>query len=164
MSCSGRGRRQRRSLAAELSVSWTGARVRNGVAVALRGAVCVVALAACHGAPPQQAEGFRPQLLGKLSFGMPEAGIVSLMGPPLSRVGVGQGPEGREMLTYAAYGAWIKGDVSIGSKGYDCFLWLQGGQLDEVWFLDRTTHRKCQCKKGACPPEWAVPCQTSGKP
>ena len=138
--------------------------MKKSVAAALRGTAGVVALVACQSVPPQQAEGFRPELLGRLSLGMPEADIIKLIGPPLRREGVGRGPQAREMLTYAVYGAWIKGDVSIGSKGYDCFLWLHRGHLDEVWFLDTTTHRKCQCQKGECPPEWAVPCQTSGPP
>ena len=92
-------------------------------AAALRGAASVVALVACQSAPPQQGEGFRPELLGRLSLGMSEADIITLIGPPLRREGVGRGPEAREMLTYAVYGARIKGDVSIGSKGHDCFLW-----------------------------------------
>jgi hypothetical protein len=138
--------------------------VKKGMAAVLRGVASVVALVACHSVPPQQAEGFRPELLGKLSLGLPEADIITLIGPPLRREGVGRGTQGREMLTYAVYGAWIKGDVSIGSKGYECFLWLHGGHLDEVFFFDTTTHKKCQCQKGACPPEWAVPCQASRAP
>jgi len=127
--------------------------VKRGVAAALRGAASVVTLAACHSVPPQQAEGFRPELLGSLALGMPETDIITLIGPPLRREAVGRGTQARELLTYAEYGAWIKGDVSIGSKGYECFLWLHGGHLAEVFFFDTTTHRKCQCQKGACPPE-----------
>src|SRR5262245_36839305 len=138
----------------------------KGLAAAIRGVASVVGVAfiACHSVPPRQAEGFRPELLGRLSLGMSEADVITLLGAPLRREGAGRGPQARELMTYAEYGASIKGDVSIGSKGYDCFLWLHAGQLDEVWFVDTTTHKKCQCQKGDCPPEWAVPCQTSRAP
>jgi hypothetical protein len=137
--------------------------VHRSVAAAVRGAVAVVALVACNNVnvPPHQGTAFRPELLGRLSIGMPEADIITLMGPPLRRELLGQGPQGRQMLTYAESGAWIKGDVSIHSTGYDCLLWLHGGRLDEVFFFNTTTWRKCQCSNAACPPKWAAPCQPS---
>ena len=137
--------------------------MKRGVTTALRGIAGVVALVACNNVPPRQAERFRPELLGRLSLGMPEGDIITLIGQPLRREVLG-GTQARELLTYAEYGAWIKGDVSIGSKGYDCFVWLHSGHLDEVWFFDTTTHTKCHCQEGACPPEWAAPCQTSRAP
>lgn len=130
---------------------------------AVRGAASVIALVACSNVnvPPQRATAFRPELLGRLSIGMPESDIITLMGPPLRRELLGQAPHGREMLTYAVSGAWVKGDVSIHSTGYDCLLWLHGGRLDEAFVFDTARWRKCQCSNAACPPEWAAPCQIS---
>ncbi len=131
--------------------------MKSGFAATLGASLVVVV--ACNVAP-QQGKAFRPELLSGLSLGMPESQIVALIGTPLRREPIGRGSQARELLTYAVSGALVKGDVSIGSKGYDCLLWLQGGRLDEIFFFNASAQRTCQCRRGNCPSEWASPCQT----
>jgi len=141
----------------------TSGRVQRRVAVAVGGAIGVVTLVGCQNVnvAPQQATKFRPELLGRLFIGMPEADIMEVMGAPLHRTRVGQGRRARDMLTYAETGAWLKGDVSINSTGHECLLWLHEGQLDEAFFFNTVPWEYCWCKDSACPPDWAAPCQIS---
>jgi hypothetical protein len=137
--------------------------MKKGLAAGILGAAGVIAPVACRNVnvPPHQAAGFHPERLAQLSPGMLDADIIALVGQPLRREFGGQGPQTRELLTYAELGALIKGDVSIGSRAYECLVWLHAGRLEEVYFYSAATHRYCWCRKDACSPEWAEPCQAT---
>jgi hypothetical protein len=106
------------------------------------------------------ASGVTREAMSRVTLGMQDSEVRSLLGSPLSAYVRSQSGVETTTLIYAVSGGWrVLGMASnVVAKGPGCFLEFKSGKLTSAMLFDSNGNAFCACIKESCPEGWATAC------